>query len=70
MFVHRAVTACPICNHKEEVWFYNSEIQPFSSVECVKCDFTYDAGSYITNLLELYENITVSTNSITSTVTN
>ena len=61
MSVHRAITACPTCNTQEEVWYYKGVIAPIDVIQCVKCDTVYEAGDYVQNLLELYQNVTVST---------
>lgn len=61
MFVHRATTACPSCNKQEEVWFYNSKITPTSSIECSRCSQIYEASEFLTGLLMLRSNATIST---------
>jgi len=61
MLVHRAITSCPICNTQEEVWFYKSDISPVSFIECNTCKTVFEADQYISNLIELYQNVTVST---------
>lgn len=60
MSVHRARTSCPLCSTEEEVWFYNSDISPVSFIECEKCKTVFEADQYICNLIELYQNVTVS----------
>lgn len=69
MLVHRANTCCPVCNTSEEVWFYNSEIKPFSIIDCKTCSTRYKANDYIISLLDLYKDVTVSVSTITDTVT-
>lgn len=66
MDVHRALAACPYCNTTTEVWYYKSKITPTSAIECSRCYSLYDAGEFIVNLLDLYENTTVSTTSLTN----
>jgi peptide subunit release factor 1 (eRF1) len=70
MLLHRARAACPVCNYEEEVWFYNSKIKPFSSIQCQKCSFTYEAEDFIVGFLELYQNVTVSANIAIISATN
>lgn len=65
MDVHRALAACPYCNTTEEVWYYKSKITPTSAIECSRCTSLYDASEFIVNLLDLYQNTTVSTTSLT-----
>lgn len=60
MSVHRARTNCPLCNKEEEVWFYNSDISPVSFIECENCRTVFEADQYISSLIELYQNVTVS----------
>jgi len=61
MTVHRAISACPTCNEESEVWFYRGKVEPMSTIHCVHCAKPYDPSSFIICLLELYQNITVST---------
>jgi Zn ribbon nucleic-acid-binding protein len=68
MSVHRARTACPNCNTEEEVWYYKSTISPIEVVQCVKCDLVYEAGDYIQNLIELYQNVTVSATEVVAEI--
>jgi hypothetical protein len=60
MSVNRARAACPKCNVEEEVWFYYSNISPASLIECTNCFVVYDPADYIISLLELRQNVTVS----------
>jgi Zn ribbon nucleic-acid-binding protein len=60
MHVHRAVASCPACSEDAEVWYYHGKIEPISVVECNKCSNIYDAKDFITRLLDLYKNETVS----------
>lgn len=70
MFVHRARCACPYCNYEEEVWFYKGVVAPFSAIQCIKCDSVYEANNYIVNLIELYQNVTVSSSIGVSSIIN
>lgn len=69
MSVHRARTACPNCNTEEEVWYYKSTISPISVIQCVSCGTLFEAEEYIQNLIELYQNVTVSATEIVGTLT-
>lgn len=60
MDVHRAVSACPSCNDTLEIWYYKSKITPMSTVECHRCSLIYEADNFIVALLDLYQNVTVS----------
>ena len=60
MFVHRALACCPKCNEAAEVWYYKSKIEPLPLVECVTCFTVYDAADFITKLLDLYKDESVS----------
>jgi transcription elongation factor Elf1 len=64
MSVHRARTACPNCNTEEEVWYYQGVIAPIEVIQCSKCDLLYEATDYVQSLIELYQNVTVSTSTI------
>lgn len=69
MSVHRAITACPICNTQEEVWYYKSTISPISISQCVSCGTVFEPHEYIQNLLDLYQNVTVSSVEVVATIT-
>lgn len=60
MYVHRAIASCPACNEPSEIWYYKSKVTPFHTIECVKCSKLYDPNNFVTNLLDLYKNVTVS----------
>lgn len=68
MLVHRARTACPTCNTEEEVWYYKGIIAPLEVIQCEKCDSVYEAGDHIQNLLELYQNVTISATEVVTTL--
>lgn len=68
MYVHRARTACPHCNTEEEVWYYNSAVSPISTIQCFSCGTLFEAEEYIQNLIELYQNVTVSASEIVATL--
>jgi hypothetical protein len=70
MFVHRARCACPTCNYQEEVWFHKGIVSPFPAIQCAKCNCVYEASSYIISLIELYQNVTVSSNTALSNAIN
>lgn len=61
MSIHRAISACPVCNEEAEVWFYYGKIEPINVVQCNCCSKTYDPSNFIVQLIELYKNVTVST---------
>lgn len=69
MWVHRATTSCPLCSTQEEVWYYNSNIAPISFIECTKCKTVFEADQYINNLLDLYQNVTVSVADVVNNTT-
>jgi len=60
MSIHRARAFCPNCYTEEEVWYYNSTIQPISVIECTNCATIYDPSSFIHSFLELRQNVSIS----------
>ena len=66
MGVFRARASCPLCNTEEEVWFYNGNIVPIDTSQCIKCGLVYNPADFITSYLELRNNVTVSTKEVVS----
>jgi len=64
MSVLRARTACPKCSAEEEVWYYKGAVAFADATECNRCSYVYHASDFILCLLDLYQNVTVSANSI------
>ena len=64
MSVLRAMSACPICHTEEEVWYYKGKLVPVNISECSKCFYVYTPSDFIVALLELYQNVTISTNTL------
>jgi len=68
MSVLRARSACPRCYTEEEVWYYKGSLVPTSITECQKCSYIYTASEFIVSILELRQNVTISTNTLHSTL--
>jgi hypothetical protein len=68
MSVLRARAACPNCLTEEEVWFYKGKLVPTNITECAKCSYVYESSNFIVCLLDLYQNVTISSNTIHSNV--
>lgn len=60
--IYKARSSCPICSQEEEVWIYKGEVQPLDIVECPKCSNIYQANEFITQFIDLRQNITISSN--------
>jgi hypothetical protein len=61
MSVVRARASCPRCFTEEEIWFYKGLVEPISKIQCQNCDHIYDPSDFVVSLLELRDNVTVST---------
>lgn len=61
MSVLRARSACPRCHTETEVWYYKSNLVPINIIECEKCSYVYTPSDFIVALLELRQNVTIST---------
>jgi Zn ribbon nucleic-acid-binding protein len=64
MTVLRARAACPRCSTEEEIWYYKGKVAPTDSVECKSCFYVYKSSDFTISLLELYQNVTITTTSI------
>jgi Zn ribbon nucleic-acid-binding protein len=69
MTVLRARSACPKCSEEEEVWYYKGKVVPTESIECQRCSYLYTSSNFIVSVLELYQNVTISTISHKATLT-
>lgn len=66
MSVLRTRASCPRCSAEEEVWYYKGSIVPTESIDCRSCNYVYDASNFICSILDLYQNVTVSSSSVLS----
>lgn len=62
MSVLRARASCPKCSTEEEVWYYRGSIAFSDSTECNNCSYVYYASDFIISILDLYQNVTASSN--------
>jgi Zn ribbon nucleic-acid-binding protein len=69
MSVLRARSACPRCNTEEEVWYYKGSIVPIATSECPRCSYIFQSADFIVSLLDLYQNVTISTNTVSHILT-
>lgn len=69
MTVLRARSSCPRCSTEEEVWYYKGKIVPTESIECQKCSYLYNSSDFVVSILELYQNVTISTTTLRTTLT-
>jgi hypothetical protein len=51
------------------VWYYRGSIVPTNSVECTKCSYVYSSSDFIVSILELRQNVTISTNTSSIKIT-
>jgi Zn ribbon nucleic-acid-binding protein len=63
MSVLRARSACPRCYNETEVWYYKGKLVPTNITECNKCSYAYSSSDFIVSILELRQNVTISTSS-------
>jgi Zn ribbon nucleic-acid-binding protein len=68
MSVLRARTSCPRCFTEEEIWYYKGLVEPISKIECQKCSYIYESSDFVVSILELRQNVTMSTTSAIGTV--
>lgn len=69
MYVNRAISTCPRCNHSIEIWFYKSKVEPTDTIKCISCESPYVTSNFVTQLLELRVNVTPSAVQIAQEVT-
>ena len=65
MAINRALTACPYCFKKEEVWYEYGVFIPTHIIHCQQCQQPYDANDHFLVLLNLRENTSLSTAELT-----
>lgn len=63
MSTYRARASCPVCGTEEEIWFYKNTIYPLEIIQCVNCTLVYDPSDFVVNFLEMYQNVTISSQS-------
>jgi Zn ribbon nucleic-acid-binding protein len=64
MSVLRARSACPACHTETEVWYYRGKLVPINLIDCKNCSYVYSASDFLVSLLELRQNVTISTSSL------
>ena len=60
MSIYRAISSCPNCSHEDEVWFYYGKVSPTPEITCEVCSQEYFAEDFITCLLALRTNSSIS----------
>lgn len=60
MFINRAISSCPNCATEQEIWYKFGKVEPIDTLQC-GCGFVYESSDFITKLLELRSNSTLST---------
>ena len=68
MSLYRARSMCPACSNEDEIWIQKGKVQPISTIHCVKCNGLYDPSEFILCFLELRQNVTVSSSTISHPV--
>lgn len=58
--IHRAITCCPTCNAEHEVWLSRGKVIFGEVTECLSCGSYFKANEFISRLLELRKNTTLS----------
>ena len=69
MSTYRARSLCPICSSDEEVWFMGGKVEPLDVVECRKCSQIYEPADFIYTIIELYDNVSISSNTSLPSIT-
>lgn len=69
MSTYRARSLCPICSSDEEVWFMGGKVEPLEVVECRKCSQIYEPADFIYTIIELYDNVSISSNTSLPSIT-
>ena len=57
---YRAKASCPICNNEEEVWIEKGKVCFTEIVHCDRCGSIYDPLEFLSQLMDLRSNNTVS----------
>jgi len=57
---YRAKANCPVCNSEEEVWIQNGKVCFTEIVHCDRCGSIYDPLEFLSQLMDLRSNNTVS----------
>ena len=62
MFIHRAIAACPRCNTEQEFWVSLGKTVLNTEMTCYTCSLVFDSSEFTTKLINMYDNLTVSSN--------
>jgi len=65
---YRAKANCPVCNSEEEVWIQNGKVCFTEIVHCDRCGNIYDPLEFLSQLMDLRSNNTVSSKHESSSI--
>ena len=65
---YRAKANCPVCNSEEEVWIQNGKVCFTEIIHCDRCGSIYDPLEFLSQLMDLRSNNTVSSKHESSSI--
>ena len=65
---YRARCSCPLCSHEEEVWIEKGKVCFTEIISCFRCGNLFDPLEFISHLMDLRSNNTVSSKHESSSI--